>query len=723
LATPLEKLNGSDAMKRGLLSVSVAASVLSAGLAAVYFAARIGFETQLAPILESLGLALLLINAPLVLWQVVQGRRLPGWLTAYSSQWLIVFGLVAGVGRVSVTAGPTPGYAVSTAGAIAFLVVLAQWLRITSARHLLGIVGGSAIFATWAGGVVWGRIYKSPLFFEMLMTTGIVHHDGITLAALGNMLRTYRAASMGLDGIAPYMAYHWGTPWLFAQLSNLTNQSVLLFYQLGYVVTMIPLFFGGIIAFAVQVRGEGFFGTPDDDATRELTVWGIFLAATVGIIPIVGTDAIGVWTSNLMISESYAVGIPVALMLFATVVRFWRDRGSSVTSGDAKVIDYIFLALVLPAGLAVLGYLKISLMILGFGATGYAAFRLGVWKMPAVLVVALWVVAVVFATYMRTSLVAHHEGIVPLDFMKSFVPRNWWAFFFLAQIFWSLVYVCLRLRQEGARTIGDVIALGRAKRILDAEVVGVVAVAGVVPGLVLHIDGGSAFYFSDIQRWLSVGLLLAGASALLPRFERLNLRRLRTIAVLIVALPFAVSTLRNCVYWTRTMLAANTELRWSLYPEAERRQINPRFRSLPRLTDPAKLRDGLMRGRNYYPVMGLLSLAGMPLSEKRHTAVFVPQAEWKYWSILARPNACGFSGFVVPSLTGIAMIDGMPDAQCKLSPYYGLSLFEKRAGLQSDAEITPAKLCTRAAAKGFDRVLQLHFDDRGVVSTSVHECR
>ena len=452
-------------MGRGLLSVSVAASVVAGGLAAVYFAARTGFETSLPPILESLGLALLLINAPLLIWKLVRGRRLPGWLTTYSTQWLIVFGLVAGIGRVSVTAGPLPGYAVSATGAVAFLAVLAQWLRIASFKHLLGIVVGSGIFATWAGGAVWGRIYKSPLFFEMLMTTGIVHHDGVTLAALGNMLRTYHAASMGLDGISPYMAYHWGTPWLFAQLSNITSQSVLLFYQLGYVVTMIPLFFGGIIAFGVQVRGEGFFGTPDEDATRELTVWGIFLAATVGILPIAGTDAIGVWTSNLMISESYAVGIPVALMLLVSVMRFWRDRGASVTSGNAAVIDYIFLALVFPGGLAILGYLKISLMVLGFGAAGYAALRLGFWKKPSLLVIALWVVGVVFVTYKRTSLVAHHEGVVPLDFMKSFVPRNWWAFFFLAQLFWSLVYVCLRVRQEGARTIGDLISLAKQNRI------------------------------------------------------------------------------------------------------------------------------------------------------------------------------------------------------------------------------------------------------------------
>ena len=241
--------------------------------------------------------------------------------------------------------------------------------------------------------------------------------------------------------------------------------------------------------------------------------------------------------------------------------------------------------------------------------------------------------------------------------------------------------------------------------------------------MVLHIDGGSAFYFSDIQRWLSVGLLLAGASALLPRVERLNLTRLRTIAIVIVALPFVVSTLRNSVYWTSRMLSANAELRRSLYSEGDLAQINPGIRSLPRLTDPAKLRDGLLRGRNYQPVAGLLSLAKLPLIEKRRTAVFIPQTEAKYWSILARPNACGFSGFVVPSLTGIAMIDGMPDAQCKLSPYYGLSLFEKREQAQTEADVSPDAVCARAKAKGFERVIRLHFDDRGVMSTSTHECR
>ena len=136
-----------------------------------------------------------------------------------------------------------------------------------------------------------------------------------------------------------------------------------------------------------------------------------------------------------------------------------------------------------------------------------------------------------------------------------------------------------------------------------------------------------------------------------------------------------------------------------------------------------KLNAGLARGRNFEPVRGLLSLAHLPLAEKSRTAVFVAQSEGKYWSILARPGACGFSGFVVPALTGMAMIDGMPDQACRLSRYYGLSLFERRSRPQTRAETTPEAVCARAIANGFERVLQLHFDERGVMGTEAHECR
>jgi uncharacterized membrane protein len=332
-------------------------------------------------------------------------------------------------------------------------------------------------------------------------------------------------------------------------------------------------------------------------------------------------------------------------------------------------------------------------------------------------------VAIVFFAYQRVSLVAHHEGIVPLDYLKGFVPRVWWPFFLLAHLAWSTLYIVLRLRQERARTLGDIVSLARARKILDVEIVAVIAIAGVLPGFILHIDGGSAFYFSDVQRWIALCLLLSSVTTLLPTVDRLRWNRLSTIAVLFVAIPLVVSTARNSWYWTRRMVRANAELRYSLYPSAARARLTPGIRSLPRLGDPSLLETGLRSSVNYNPVAGLLELAKMPLEEKRSTAVFVPQSEDKYWTILKRPGACSFSGFVVPSLTGISMIDGMPAAGCTLSHYYGLSLFRHRTDPQTEEDQSPAVVCARAVSAGFDEVIVLHFDADGRMSRRKVMCR
>ena len=700
-------------MRRGLYTVAVASSVVAIGLGVMYWAARIGFVTPLTPIASAVGLALLFINVPVILWRVAQRMTGLAWVRSYSLLWLLTFTMVAAAGRFAIELDSSPAVIVAMLGAAAFATVFIAWLRNASVARGLLLVTGAGFFATWAGGVVWGRIYKSPLFTEMLIANGIVHHDAVTLAALGNMLRTYHVASMGLDGL-PYMAYHWGTPWLFAQLSNLTSQSVLEFYQLGFPVTMIPLFFGGVIAFAVQLSGR--------DVTSEKITWILFLAATIGVIPITGMDALGVWTSNLMISESYTVGIAVGLMLLATTVAFWRERGEPVLAGKATSSDFAFLAIGFGGGLVALGYLKISIMVLGFGAAAYAALRLGAWRRRPVALIGLWIAGLVFVTYGRVSLVAHREGVVPFDFLKSFVPRPWWAFFVLAQLFWSVVYVVLRLRQEKVQTVGDLLSAGRERRIIDAEIVAVVALAGILPGFILHIDGGSAFYFSDVQRWLALGLLLSAASVFFARTASSRLTGLQKAAIVFVALPFVISTARNSVHWTARMLKANAELRHSLYPAGEAAALTPGIRSLPRLADPVKLEAGLRRSPNFNQVKSLQQLSGLPLDDKRRTAVLVPQSESRYWTMLKRPNGCAFSGFVVPSLTGIAMIDGMPAAECRLSPYYGLSLFEKRTRTQSPAEIEPGHACRRATAKGFTRLMLLRFDDEGRAMPQVIEC-
>jgi len=682
---------------RSFGTVAAAASSLAIGLAAIYWTSRNGLANPARPVIDVTAVSLFMINAPYVARMI--SRRIgvaTSWATSYSTYWLAAVLITLLAGRFI---GSAALVVFVVAGIVAFAVSMGDWLRSGSLWRSATVLTGGLAFSTFAGGVVWGRIYKSPLFFEMLSVDGIVHHDPIGLAGLANMLITYGVPTPGLDGI-PHMAYHWGTPWMFAQLSQLLGTSTLGFYNFGYVVTILPFFFGGMLCFATELRGA-VNRAAGSDLRDNLALLAILPVAVIGVFPITGMDAMGVWTSNLMISESYAAGLPVALLLFATTVLWW--------TGGAR--GWIFPALVLPLGILLLGYLKISLMILGFLAVMYAAVRKQLYRQPGFIVIGVALTAAFLFTWTNVSLPEHREGIVPLDFLKGFVPPAWWPFFFLVHLFWTLLYVTLRLRAESVGTFSDLRDVVRAGKVLDVEIVTLIALAGIGPGLFTHIDGGSAFYFSDIQRWLSVGMLIAGAGTLLrfpsrpatgdqPRPFAIGRIRMSTIFIALVAAPLAVSMGANFVHWTKRMMAANAATREAIAGVG-----------------------GIEGTRNHLIITELQRLASLPRTDRRTTALFIPQSETRYWTLLAREGACSFSGHVAPTLTGIAMIDGMPPYGCTLSRYYGLGLFEQRSREQLPADTLPATLCARAARHGLSRVMTAHFDSTGRATTRVDECR
>ncbi|MEO5588269.1 MAG: hypothetical protein ABIS03_01695 [Gemmatimonadaceae bacterium] len=672
---------------------------------------------------KSLGLAMFLINFPFAIRALLRRQSVrDSWVTSYSAIWLVTIAVVPALGRLVPVTGMSPFPLIMLAGALSLVVSIVTWFRSVSWKSILGLVVGAGIFSSWAAGVVWGRIYKSPLFLEMLIADGKVHHDGVTLAAIANMIRTYHVSSPGLDGV-PYLAYHWGTQWIFAQWANLVGLNLTELYNLVFPVTVIPIFYGAIVVFALEVRTALNRSTPTTGSAMGAAFWIVFLSATVGFMPISGMEAIGVWTSNVLISESYTFAIPVALLFASLVITFWQERRGGVMSGDASMMDYLFVAIVLPAGIVTLGYLKISLMILAYIGVLFTALRVRAYRRLPLVAVAIVTTIFVALAFKQVSLVAHREGVVPLDFLKDYVPIKWWPFFPLLHVFWSVVYVGLRLHHLKARTLGDLVGLVRMRQILDVELVAVIAVLGLGPGLLLHINGGSAFYFSDVQRWLALALLLAGAPMLLPRLGSWRWTDLRTIAIAFIALPLAISMARNSYYWTSRMLRSNSATRRTLYMSADGTVMPEGINALRLLRDPVKLQRGLENSRNYNPVMALLALDDLPLREKRRTAVFVPQSETRYWTILQRPGACMFSGFPVPSFTGMTMVDGMPPVGCELIPYYGLSRYPLRTAPQTVADTRRDALCARAGKLGFDRVLTLKFDENGRMSREPIECR
>src|SRR6476620_7383322 len=340
---------------------------------------RIGFDDPLLPVARTVALALFTFSFP----ATVRGSD-RSWWSSYPFLWIVALMVAAALARILSATGVNAFPVVAVVGVISYAIVFVRWLPRASVWRTLALFIGCGAVSVWASGVVWGRNYKNPLFYETFILDGKVHHDSLPLMAIANMLRTYGAASTGIDGLN-YIPYHWGTPWLIGQLANLLGAHVLDFYQRGFGVTMIPLFFGGTLAFAVATRKLRNGPDADDDLRNDFRFWFVFLAAFLGIIPISGLDAMGAWTSNLLISESYTVAVPCGLLFLATVLVFYastNNRDTAPASRRRSIANSAFVVVGIPVGLVLLGFLKISLMVLGFALAIYALFRLRLYRRP-----------------------------------------------------------------------------------------------------------------------------------------------------------------------------------------------------------------------------------------------------------------------------------------------------------------------------------------------------
>ena len=189
-------------------TVAVAASLVAVGIATVYWAARIGFRNPTGPLLRSIGLAFFILAVPTTI-RIVRDQD-GKWTDSHGfiSLSVLVFAALAGLATPWI--GFNPFLLFGLAGTAAFLFLLARWLRDSSIGHLIAILLGVGAFIVWTSGVVWGRIYKSPLFLEMMAVDGVVHHDELYQTGLSNMLGTYGVAGIGHDGLSA-IAYHWGS--------------------------------------------------------------------------------------------------------------------------------------------------------------------------------------------------------------------------------------------------------------------------------------------------------------------------------------------------------------------------------------------------------------------------------------------------------------------------------------------------------------------------------
>jgi hypothetical protein len=738
------------------------ASMMGPVIAAIGFLGRQGFsDNSLLQWAEFVGLSWFLIHFSYAVRKLFRTPDAPAavvWWQGHAPLTLAGLALVVGCGVEHSGAACVFARAFAILGAAALVLRLVQHARSLVALRVVSLCLFALLLGLYAAGSVWGEGFENPLFVENLCN-GYAHIDTLYLATLANMLRTYGVSSTGLDGL-PFVPYHFGSPWIFARVSNLLDLPVIDFYNLAYPVIFAPFVVFSLLTFAVSVgeiwRGSGRVPEP---SSREaefrmpgFLFWFLAAAGVIGVLPRGVPVEPLTRAAAIFASESYGLAIAVALLGIAAVSALSRDIA---TASQVRRIDVLLGFVFLCALPSVVGLLKISVVMLLVAAAVWFFVRLRLYRYK--IMTASFIYALIFLywdwLFIYTPEYGRRSGFAPLSLLKALVGFTWWSYYWLFCYAWTLLFVTLRLREEGTRTLGEVWAAFRERRLLDVEFVLIIAAVGSVPEILLG-DYSSVHYFTDDQHWLALGLTLAFVLRPASSASRGNLA---TPAV--ARGPFQPANTRQTSWLDRitvrqvwasllgVFVVGTLALNTSVLLSGVAGILKASLALSPSATSPldAAWNGNLSEARQILDrqvatvdqrmrtdksiIRVLRDLGRLPLEEKRRTLLYIPKTNLQFWDLLHTAYSPKVGPFVAPALSGIAMLDGLywPSKDDPWSVYgyeeydypYATPPYEKRPQPPLDEYLPILK--KRCVARGMNQLIVIE-ERNGRVEVRKFDC-
>lgn len=659
----------------GLLeSASLVCAAISLAVVAYYWILRGGGENALPPSGRAVGVGWFLLCAPPVLAGLLR-RHVPAlagrWWTCDGSLTLLAVGSLVLLGR-SAGQGSDLGWLPATAGASCALLLAASWARRTSRSGLASAVLAAAALSSWLTAICFSRGYRHAWVREGLLL-GEGHRDLFAHSAVMAMIQTYGVPSSGIHAATPW-PYHCGSHWLFAQLGPLLDLPPLEFYTLAFPVIFLPWLVRAVASLACTLAQPG-----PQLSGRPALFWFLLFVGFAGVLP--AGAKIGPTHSSFG-SESMAVAVASSLYGLSILITLWRRSSAPGFTPSARVA----LVLLCPALLGVIGFTKSSIMLLLGPLAGYAAFRLGALRRPPVFIALALGVATSAGVLSIALPPGQIQSLVPAHYLRTFVDPAWWVVFPFTHYLWVWLLVWLLALQRGS--FREVAGALRRRELFALEAVLFVAFLGALPGLLLPIGGGSAFYFSDYQRWLALPIVIAGAC-----FGPAPVRPLPGWARLVlVSCCVHVSLNAGVTAWREH--AQNLSRAWSHASFASVRTRSP---------EVARVRDIVQR---------LEELSKLPRSIRAEACLFIPRHVTDYWATFAG-NGSWRESFVAPALSHVTLLEGWPLAASRTDPEWWFPGHAWPEEPESSARPPDVELLSRARALGFSRVLVLESDARG----------
>lgn len=751
-----------------VLTFATIFSFVATALAGIYLLTRAGFDSNLAAVLKALGLSYFLLFFPSACRRLVTARfgsDAPWWADLEA-----VF-LLPGIAVLALLGVLTPFLNLGLfilVPACGFVLGAWSWyrfVRVSSAWTWPLFAVGVVIFSLWSASTYYGG--RDPLFLERLMVTGETTIDTLFHASILNMIKTYGVVSTGVDGLV-FVAYHFGSHWLFAQLSTLLRIDAISFYLIGFQVVFVPLFLYSIILFGLTVRG--IVGRPILAGNIRRNVW-LWLVLCVSTVAFAYLDSISV-TRNETIAQSESLCVSMILTFLTGSILLTVYRRLSVPRSRPDVSDRVFLCVLFPVLMGAIGLSKISTMTVIVVALGYVFLRLRLFDRRVYVLSFVVTVLVAFGVSSIFTEAAERMTVVPFHYLiQSVMPDEHLSkaskvlLFVVFRFFWVWVLFVAVCRRVGLGSLRSVKEAFRRRSTLGFEAALVLAVVGVGPGFLFELPRGSAGYFMAVQNWIALGIVLgyiadgearpADSTALGAAKFRRGLKAAGAVSVwlVLVALlawqalfPVGVFMKQHLKLRTDILTRGGGEALAQVFEVKSRESLAAKhYRQLASLVvSRYVLRDGdryltLAPGREICDF--LQRLDALPITDKHRTALFIPRSNYLYWGGLQRnhyannlPAAklgdpiyggggprlyCDIVPFLAPAVTGLVLLDGLPEAACKAElygypPYYAKGLSHAAAPLSTE------DLTRRAWREGFSRLIVVDVEEGHLVE---HEYR
>lgn len=524
-------------------TVAIFSSTVAIISSVIYYLLRIGFNDPVLPVLTTLSLSFFLLFLPQgcnLLCQRLQihfkstlSRRFPPGATFTSSIWLTTDAAISLLGLIVLTCS---GLIASVSNinllplfsSVGFILFAINYIRFFYSGNViknLVFLTVNILFSVWIASTVWASLWHDPLIEEWLIT-GTMPQDLIAglqdqtfYFSITNMIKTYGIPSTGLDGI-PYIPYHFGSNWIFAQLSQLLNISPMKFYQIGFPIIFIPFMLKSILFFSLEIRQFINSNLTQHKIREDFMYWLIFTIAYIGVIPYSLSQEMIPWWHKLPMSinsESYTLAIALSFIFFSLILVIFKDFELNKRE---RRINTILVILVFPLLTSLIGLIKISVSFLIIPTLIYFFIRLKLYKHKSFnwglcITILLFLIVDKFAVYPA------HTSFKFLGYVHQYVGNPWQPFFLLFHFFWSWLFIILKLYEKKIKTLGEFRIAYMNNSIIDIEIIFFLCLLGAAPGTFFDIFDGNAFYFSNFQALVALSFVLASSQNLRSILRRI----------------------------------------------------------------------------------------------------------------------------------------------------------------------------------------------------------